>query len=104
MLVTPEGMVIIYKNSQPEKASLPIFKSPEGRSNCDKLLQLKNDLSSILVILVAVRSIEVKRVDSWNTSAFMAVTLAPRVTLAGIGPAKPISTPFTIIGFEGAPS
>ena len=32
----------------------------------------------------------------------MAVTLAPRVTLAGIAPVKPVKTPFTIIGSDDA--
>jgi hypothetical protein len=98
MIVTPEGMIKEVRVIQPWKSELPIDKSPEGRLVDVKDVQSRNELASIVVTPVADISIVSRSVELWKTSAFIAVTLAPRVTLAGIGPVKPVSTPFTMIG------
>jgi hypothetical protein len=63
-------------------------------------VQASNELVSIVVTPVADISIDSNSVEFWKTSAYIAVTLAPRVTLAGIGPVKPVSTPSSIIGSD----
>jgi len=49
-------------------------------------------------------SIDCKSVENLKTVSSIPVTLAPRVTLAGIGPVKPVNTPLaSIIGVVGVP-
>lgn len=97
IIVTPLGIMIDVR-VEPANPAVPILTRPEGRIADVKDVQVLNELASIVVTPVADISIVSRSVELWKTSAFIAVTLAPRVTLAGIGPVKPVSTPFTMIG------
>jgi hypothetical protein len=86
MLVTPLGITIEVRVLQLWNPPSPILRSPEGRLIDVKDVQPLNELPRISVTPVADILIDCKSVELWNTSAFMAVTLAPKVTFAGIGP------------------
>ncbi len=93
MIVTPEGIIIEVRASQPWKAKSPIVRSPDGILTDVSEVQPLNELASIVVTPVADISIDSRSIEFWKTLAFMAVTSAPRVTFAGMGPVKPTSTP-----------
>ena len=86
MLVTPLGIIIDVNRTEYWNPASPILRSPEGRLVDVKDVQPRNELPRISVTPVADILMDSKSVEPWNTSAFMAVTLAPRLTLAGIGP------------------
>jgi hypothetical protein len=68
-----------------------------------KDVQARNEFTSSEVTPVADILMDCTSVEFWNTSSFIAVTLAPRVTFAGMGPKYPVKTPSTIIGPRGVP-
>ena len=99
MFVTPEGIIIDVRAEQEAKLPILISNNPEGRFTDVSDVHLLNVLFKE-VIPVAEISMDCRSVEFLKTSVFIAVTSAPRVTLAGIGPVKPVKTPFTMIGSD----
>jgi hypothetical protein len=86
ILVTPEGIIIEVRVLQLRNTESPIVRSPDGILTDVSELQPLNELASSEVTPVADILMDSKRVELWNTFAFMAVTEEPRVTFAGMGP------------------
>ena len=104
MIVTPEGIIIEVRVLQPWNTESPILRSPDGILTDVSEVQPLNELASIVVTPVADILMDRRSIEFRNTLAFIAVTSAPRVTFAGMGPVKPTSTPSTILGPVGIPN
>jgi hypothetical protein len=79
-------MIIDLREVQSANTPPPKISSPDGILTDVKDVQPRNELASSEVTPVADILMDCRSVEFWNTSSFMAVTLAPKITFAGMGP------------------
>jgi hypothetical protein len=84
-IVIEVGMLIDFRAVQSPNTPPPKISSPDGILTDVSELQPLNELASSEITPVADILMDLRRVEFWNTSAFIAITEEPRVTFAGIG-------------------